>query len=89
MLSPKSNSQKKSFFMQNEMLSKTANSQTSSIMLIRHVEEVRENEDIAKEDHVDILNLEVTTRSMAQKMYVVVCARSVMLVVVATLTGVR
>ena len=79
--------------MQNEMLSKTANSQTSSIMLIRHVEEVREkSEDIAKEDHVDILNVEVTTRSMAQKMYVVVCARSVMLVVVvvvATLAGVR
>lgn len=61
--------------MQKEMLSKTANSQTSSIMLIRHVEEVNDKcEDIAEEDHVDILNVEVTTRSMAERMYVIVRA---------------
>ena len=42
-----------------------------------------------KIDYVDILHAEVSTRSMAPKMYVVVRARSVMLVVVATLTGVR
>ena len=42
-------------------------------------------------DYVDILHVEVSTRSMAQKMCVVVRARSVMLVVVvvATVTGVR
>ena len=55
-----------------------------------HVEEVsEENEDIVKVDYVDILHVEVSTRSMAQKMCVVVRARSVMLVVVATLTEVR
>ena len=75
------------------MLSKTNMlSQTSSIMLAimlrREVSE--ENEDIVKVDCVDILHVEVSTRSMAQGMYVVVRARSVMLVVVvATLTGVR
>ena len=49
-----------------------------------------------KTDYVDILPVEVSTRSMAQKMCVVVRARSVMLVVVvvvvvvvATVTGVR
>ena len=46
-----------------------------------------------KVDCVDILHVEVSTRSMAQGMYVVVRARSVMLVVVvvvvATLTEVR
>ena len=44
-----------------------------------------------KIDYVDILHAEVSTRSMAPKMYVVVRARSVMLVVVvvATLTRVR
>ena len=42
-----------------------------------------------KVDYVDILHVEVSTRSMAQKMCVVVRARSVMLVVVATLTEVR
>jgi len=44
-------------------------------MLIRHVEEVNDKcEDIAEEDHVDIPNVEVTTRSMAERMYVIVRA---------------
>ena len=61
------------------MLSKTACSPTSSIMLIRHVEEgCEENADIVKEDHVDILHVEVTTRPMAQKdVCVVKCAHVV------------
>ena len=51
------------------MLSKTNMlSQTSSIMLAPHVEEVNEeNEEIVKVDCVDILHVEVSTRSMSQK----------------------
>ena len=49
-------------------------------MLIRHVE-VHNRE--LKEDHVDKLHVEVTTRSMAQKKRCVYrCTRAVMLVVV-------
>ena len=39
--------------------------------VVHHVKEgSEENEDIVKADNVDILHVEVSTRSMAQRMYV-------------------
>ena len=61
------------------MLSKQTCSQTSSIMLIRHVEEgCEENEDIVKKDHVDILHVEVQRGPWRKRVCVCIkCARVV------------